>query len=139
MYKEQLKSQARESSGVDNQFKAYVSEAMSQHGRLLDNILQNSPFNSSTPEYKNLKISVLLTSSQILRTKKKLVANPQSVILWHLPKSMSSYTKIILKEYFMAIKDEIMDCYKESNISETDLENILASASEDNNYHEDQY
>ena len=139
IYKEQLKTQARESSGVDDQFRTYIYEAMTQHGRLLDEILQNSPFNNSTPEYRNLKISVLLTSIQILKTKNKLVANPQSVILWHLPKSMANYAKIVLKEYFMAIKDEIMDCYKESNLSETDLENILASASEDNNYHEDQY
>ena len=130
-FKERLKSQARESSNVTHHFRDYVREALSQSDRILDEILQKSPFNSGTPEYQNLKISILLTSLQILKTKKKLSASPQSVILWHLPKSMSNYTKVLLKEFFTAIKLEIMDCYKEADMSETDLENILCSTSED--------
>ena len=77
-------------------------------GHSLEDILQKSPFNDSTPEYKNLKISILLTSVYILKNKKKLnVAGVQSVILWHLPKSMSNYTKILLKEFFTAIKQDV--------------------------------
>jgi len=129
-YEEQLKSSARESAGVTLQFKEYLYEALSKSSNLLDKILQKSPFNESTPEYQNLKISILLTSIQILKNKKKLDATPQSVILWHLPKSMSNYTKVLLKEFFMAIKLEIMDCYKTSDISEADLKNILSSATE---------
>lgn len=130
-FKERLKSQARESSNVTHHFRDYVREALTQSGNLLDDILQKSPFNSNTPEYQNLKISILLTSLQILKTKKKLNASPQSVILWHLPKGMSNYTRVLLKEFFNAIKLEIMDCYKEADMSETDLENILCSTSED--------
>ena len=137
-YKERMKNEARESSGVTIQFKDHVHDAIRGSGQLLDDILQKSPFNSSTPEYQNLKISILLTSIQILKTKKKLDAIPQSVILWHLPKSMSSYTKVLLKEFFMALKLEIMDCYKMADISEQDLENILYSAQEAN-YNEEQY
>jgi hypothetical protein len=43
---------------------------------------------------------------------------------------MSNYTKVLLKEFFMALKLEIMDCYKQADLSETDLENILSSATE---------
>jgi hypothetical protein len=131
-YQEQLKCNARTSSGVTSQFKQYVYEAITQNSRLLDDILQKSPFNSSTPEYYNLKISILLTSIQILKNKKKLDAIPQSVILWHLPKSMANYTKVLLKEFFMKLKLEIMDCYKSSDLSDLDLENILSSAKEAN-------
>lgn len=129
-YKEQLKNKARDHSGVTQQFKEHVQSALSLNGQLLDNVLQKSPFNSSTPEYQNLKISILLTSLQILKNKKKLDASPQSVILWHLPKNMSNYTKILLKEFFMTIKLEIMDCYKACDLSEFDLENIISSATE---------
>lgn len=137
-YKEQLKNSARDYSGVPKQFKENIVEVFSQNSLLLDEILQKSPFNRTTPEYKNLKISILLTSLQILKNKKKLDATPQSVILWHLPKSMSNYTKVLLKEFFIALKLEIMDCYRSANLSDFDLENILSSASEAT-FNEEQY
>lgn len=129
-YKEQLKNKARDCSGVIDQFKEHVRDVISKNSRLLDEILEKSPFNSTTPEYQNLKISILLTSIQILKNNKKLDATPQSIILWHLPKSMSSYTKVLLKEFFMTLKLEIMDCYSTANLSDYDLENILSSATE---------
>jgi hypothetical protein len=140
-YKEQLKNQARNNSEVTQTFKGYVQDTINQSGKLLEDILQKSPFNSSTPEYKNLKISILLTSIQILKTKKKLyVAPAQSVVLWHLPKSMANYTKILLKEFFMAIKQEVIECYRMADLSEGDLENILTAATEELYYdNEDQY
>ena len=127
---EQLKYKARDCSGVTQQFKEYLREVFTKNSLILDNVLQKSPFNSSTPEYQNLKISILLNSIQALKNKKKLEVTNQSIMLWHLPKSMASYTKVLLKEFFMAIKLEIMDCYRESDLNETDLENILKSVSE---------
>jgi hypothetical protein len=129
-YKEQLKGSARERSGVTRQFKAYLQEALSKNGKLLDKILQKSPFKPGTVEYQNLKISILLNSVQILKNNKKLDVPNQNLILWHLPKNMSNYTKILLKEFFTALKLEIMDCHKESDLSDFDLENILDSAPE---------
>ena len=41
---------------------------------------------------------------------------------------MSNYAKILLKEFFMELKLEIMDCYRESDLSDIELENILDSA-----------
>lgn len=138
-YKEQLKGQARTSSGIDRQFKNYLIETLSQTNSILDQVLEKSPFNKNTPEYQNLKMSILLTSLHILKTKKKLDPTPQSVILWHLPKNMSNYTKLLLKEFFMQIKLEIMDCYREADLGDCDLENILASATEAYVTNEDQY
>ena len=137
-YQEQIKGKAREASGVTSTFKSHVQDSIKDCGKILDEIVQKSPFNSSTSEYHNLKISILLTSIQILKNKKKLDAVPQSVILWHLPKSMSSYTKVLLKEFFTALKLEIMDCYRESDISEQDLESIIYSAQEAA-FNEEQY
>lgn len=131
-YKEQLKNQARDNAEVTLTFKNYVQSTVSQSGRLLEEILQKSPFNSSTPEYQNLKISILLTSIYILKNKKKLNASSaQSVILWHLPKSMSNYTKILLKEFFTAIKQEVIDCYTVADLSDCELESVLTAATEE--------
>ena len=129
-YKEQLKEQARSYSEVTDSFKGYLKDFIPRNGAILEEVLQKSPFNSNTPEYKNLKISILLNSVIILKNKKKLDAAPQSLVLWHLPKSMTNYTKVLLKEFFMALKQEIMDCYDSADISDTDLENILHSTSE---------
>lgn len=129
-YREQLRGKARSTSGVTRQFRNHLKETFSMNSKLLDEVLQKSPFNSSTPEYKNLKISILLTSIQTLKSKKKLDATTQSVILWHLPKSMSNYTKVLLKEFFIAIKLEIMECYRAADLTEAELESILSSAME---------
>lgn len=131
-YEEQLKDQARSSARVTQTFRDYVYSTIINSTRILEDILQKSPFNSSTPEYRNLKISILLTSINMLKNKKKLnVTAIQSVILWHLPKSMSSYTKFLLKEFFIAIKQEVIDCYKTADLSENEVKNILAAATEE--------
>jgi hypothetical protein len=137
-YKEQLKDRARESAGVSKQFKDHLYETLSKNGLILDRVLQKSPFSKETPEYQNLKISILLNSIQALKNKIKLEVNNQGVILWHLPKSMANYAKILLKEFFMELKLEIMDCYAAADLSDMELENILDSAPEVL-YNEEQY
>lgn len=139
-YQEQLKNEARDNSNVVLTFRAYIQEAVKNSSRLLDELLQKTPFSSSTPEYKNLKISILLTSLQVLKNKKKLnAAGAQSVILWHLPKSMSNYAKVLLKEFFMAIKQEVIDCYKTADLSEYELEQVLMEATKEWCDNENQY
>jgi hypothetical protein len=138
-YKEQLKNETRTSFEVSSQLKIFLRESLSTKNRLLDELLKKSPFGRSTAEYKNLKISILLNSINILQTKKKLVVtDQQSIILWHLPKNMVSYVKVLVKEFFMAIKLEIMDCYKEAHIADDTLEAIL-HANWEENYVEEQY
>ncbi len=138
-YKEQLKNEARNSTESSAQLKVYLQETLSQQSRLLNELLEKSPFGPLTPEYKNLKMSVLLSSINILNTKKKLVVTEQqSIILWHLPKNMSSYVKILVKEFFTALKLEIMDCYKEASQSDDTLEAIL-QANWEESYYEEQH
>lgn len=140
-YQEQLKSQARANAEVTQTFKEYVKSAITDSSLILDEILKKSPFNNSTAEYKNLKISILLTSVYILKNKKKLSASAaQTVILWHLPKSLANYTKILVKEFFMAIKQEVIDCYQTADLDESELETVLAAATEELYYdNETQY
>lgn len=126
VYQEHLKNDAREIIGISRNFKEFLYDSFTKNTKILDDILAKSPFNPSSKEYHNLKISILLTSIQIIKNKKRLDASPPSVILWHLPKNMSSYTKILLKEFFTAIKLEIIDCYRAVDISDKDLDNMLS-------------
>ena len=137
-YKEQLKNQIRNSAEINHTFKSYVEQAVAKSNILLEDILKRSPFNESTPEYKNLKISIMLTSLHILKTDKKLNTSVQSAVLWHLPKSMSNYTKILTKEFFMALKSEIIECYKMVDIDDADLENILTNVTEEHYYYNEE-
>jgi hypothetical protein len=138
-YEAQLKNEARDSSEMAAQLKLYLYDVLGRGSSILDELLKKSPFGVSTPEYKNLKISILLNSINILHTKKKLVvADQQSIILWHLPKNMTSYVKILVKEFFMAIKLEIMDCCKETYLSDDTL-NAILHANWEENYLEEQH
>ncbi len=138
-YKERLKNDVRDSSDMSSKLKAYLQEVLSQENKILDELLKKSPFGSHTPEYKNLKISILLNSVNILQTKKKLVVtDQQSVVLWHLPKNMTNYVKILVKEFFTAIKLEIMDCCKEASVADDMLEAVL-QANWEESFYEEQY
>ena len=139
-YKEQLKDQARNSAEINQTFKDYVEQSLSRSDLILENVLQKSPFNASMPEYRNIKISILLTSIYILKADKKLNTSVQSAVLWHLPKSMSSYIKILVKEFFVALKNEIIECYKMADLDDISLENILTNTTEEQYYcNEEQY
>jgi hypothetical protein len=138
-YKEQLKNEARESFYASSQLKLFLQETLGKKNHILDGLLSKSPFGYQTPEYKNLKISILLNSVNILQTKKKLiVTDQQSIILWHLPKNMTNYVKILVKEFFTAIKLEIMDCCKATELTDDTLDAILHTNWEDN-YLEEQH
>jgi len=138
-YEAQLKSEARNSFDMSAQLRLYLRDVLSQKNKILDELLKKSPFGYSTSEYKNLKISILLNSINILHTKKKLVVtDQQSVILWHLPKNMTNYVKILVKEFFTALKLEIMDCCKETSLTDDTLDAILHANLEEA-YFEDQY
>ena len=125
-YKEQLKNSAKASAGVPIQFQTYVKETLQNSGHLLDELLQKSPFNNDTLEYGNIKKSVLLNSIYILKARKKLeVPSQQNIILWHLPKTMTSYVKVLIGEFFMKLKLEIIDSYKASDLDEETVAAIL--------------
>ncbi|MBP5468570.1 MAG: hypothetical protein J6Z11_04925 [Candidatus Riflebacteria bacterium] len=52
---------------------------------------------------------------------------------------MSSYVRILLKEFYSEIKLEIMDCYKASDIDDSVIDRMLQNANEDRETYEDQY
>lgn len=138
-YKEQLKGEVRGSSDMSAQLKLLLRGSLGKKNKILDGLLEKSPFGPSTPEYRNLKISILLNSINILHTKNKLVVtDQQGIILWHLPKNMTSYVKVLLKEFFTAIKLEIMDCCKEASPADDTLEAIL-QANWEESYYEEQH
>ena len=84
-------------------------------------------------------MSILLTSINILQNKNKLVVtDQQSIILWHLPKNMTNYVKVLAKEFFTTIKLEIMDCCRAATPTDTELTAIL-QANWKENYCEEQY
>ena len=138
-YKTQLKNEVLNSTQTNALLNSYLREVLGQQDKLLTELLEKSPFGPSTSEYKNLKVSILLNSINILQTKKKLVVTEQqSIILWHLPKNMTGYVKILVKEFFTMIKREIMDCYREACPTDDMLEAIL-QANWEGNLHEEQY
>lgn len=124
-YQEQLKNDVKADHKVSLDFYKYLKDVFSRTGLLLDRILEKSPFKRNSQEYTNLKISLLLSSLHILKTKQKLILDNSGVVLWHLPKSMTGYIKVLLKEFFMEIKREIMDCYKVADMDDSTLECIL--------------
>ena len=138
-YEAQLKNDVRDSSDKSAQLKMYLREVLSRKNKILTTLLEKSPFGPTAPEYKNLKMSILLTSINILQAKNKLiVTDQQSIILWHLPKNMTNYVKVLVKEFFTTIKLEIMDCCRVATPTDTELTAIL-QANWKENYFEEQY
>lgn len=138
-FKEQMRASTRESLGVSRQFLDYVQSSLTNIDVLLENVLKKSPFSKNTPEYKKLKMSLMLNALYSLKTKKKLDSEITTIMLWKLPKSMSSYVRILLKEFYAEVKTEIMDCHKAADIDDATVDRILQNATEDRETYEDQY
>lgn len=124
-YKEQLKANAKTGQGVDEWFWIYLKDTLNSSGHLIDKVLERSPFNINSPEYKKLKISIMLNCINILKTRKKLDIDPATIILWKLPKSLANYVRILLREFFTEIKLTIMDCYKAADIDDNIIEALM--------------
>lgn len=133
-FKERLRANAADSQGVTEEFKAYLDEAFKDCGSIIDRVLDKSPFNRNTREYYRLKMSIMLNSIELLKTKRLFDTEPDTIILWKLPKSMSNYVRVLLKEFFTELKKEIIDCYSEAKLSDTDLDNIVNSGREEYDY-----
>lgn len=126
-YNERLKAEAKAGQGVYDEFIKYIKESFATSGKLIDKVLEKSPFGVNTLEYKYLKMSIMLNCISILKNKKKLDADIQTVTLWKLPKSMSSYVRVLLKEFVTEVKTEIMECYKAVDIDDSVLEMLISN------------
>ncbi len=136
-FKEQLKASARENQGVTESFRLALSEELQNIGELADKILVESPFQKGTLDYKKLKISLLLNALNSLKTKGKLDSNVQTILLWKLPKSMSSYVRILLKKFYTEIKNDIIECYKSVDIDDEVLDKLIQNSTEEQTQYED--
>ena len=137
MFKEKLKSEALESQGATEKLKVYLNSSFKNIDVLIDKVLKRSLFGKTPDMYKKLKISILLNTLNSLKIKKKLDSELPTVILWKLPKSMSGYVRVLLKEFYTEIKLEIMDCSRMVQLDDSILENLLRS--EDADSYEEQY
>ena len=136
-FTETMRADAKASQGVNESFISYVKSSFERIGSLADEVLKKSPFSPRSIDYKKLKISLLLNAINSLKIKKKLDSDIPTIILWKLPKSMSSYVRILLKEFYSEIMLEIMECYKASDIDDATVDKILQNASEDKENYED--
>ena len=57
-YKEKLKADVLNSQVSSQQFLSYISDTFKECAEIIDRVLQKSPFNKNTTEYKKLKISI---------------------------------------------------------------------------------
>ena len=137
MFKEKLKADALESQGATEKLKVYLNSSFKNIDVLIDKVLKRSLFGKTPDMYKKLKISILLNTLNSLKIKKKLDSELPTVILWKLPKSMSGYVRVLLKEFYTEIKLEIMDCSRMVQLDDSILENLLRS--EDADSYEEQY
>ena len=135
-FKEQLKDEARYSHGVSKTFWQYVKDTLEHSDKLIETVLDRSPFSKNSVDYKKLKISLMLNCYYGLKNKNKLDLNPVTIILWKLPKSMSSYVRILLTEFYTELKKEVLTCYEDSNIDDYMLEKIISVQAEVNDYEE---
>ncbi len=138
-FNEQMRNEARSLQGVTERFKEYVKDSFSNIGSLADKVLKKSPFNPKSIDYKNLKITLMLNAVNSLRIKNKLDSEIQTIILWKLPKSMSSYVRILLKEFYSEIKLEIIECNRAVDIDDGLLDKMIQNTTEDQETYEDKY
>ena len=130
-FREHLKRGALESQGVNEQFKAYIEDAFRDINTLVEKVVNKSPFPKNSPDYKNLKISILLNAINSINVKNRLSSELPTVVLWKLPKSMSNYVRILVKEFYTEIKKEIVDCHRLSTLDDDLLDKILQVPTEE--------
>ena len=130
-FQEQLRNGVKESQGLSENFREFLKSSLSYVGEIADRVLKKSPFHPEALEYKKLKISLLLNAIYSLRTKKKLDSELPTIILWKLPKSISNYVRILIKEFYTEIKLEILECYKQADIDDDVVDRLLQNSSEE--------
>jgi len=133
-FTERLKSQMIYTEGAMEDFIKQLKFTINGAGRIIDKILEKSPFGPGTIEHKRIKISLLLNCYFTVQADKKLNVEPAAVVLWKLPKSMGSYVRILLREFYTQLKTEIIEDYQEAfpSISDSELKNMLSTPMEDN-------
>lgn len=136
MYKEKLKAEASVAQGTSEKFLTYIQSSFSSLDTILDKVLKNSLFVTNPTIYRKLKISLMLNTLNSLKVKKRLDSELPTIIVWKLPKSMSGYIRVLLKEFYTAIKVEILECHKAVSLDDATLEKLLYPESDGGTYEE---
>lgn len=128
MYKEKLKSEASASQGVNDKFEVYIRDSLKNIDSIINKVLKDSLFVTNPIIYRKLKISLLLNALNSLKLKKRLDSDLPTVIVWKLPKSMSGYVRVLLKEFYTELKLEILDCHKMVCVDDVTLEKLICTS-----------
>ena len=125
-FKEHLKDYAEQSqSKVSLQMD--LTDTIYEIGYLIDQTLAGSPFHRNQPEWKKLKITLLLNFLYGLNTTGAIDWNPVTVLLWKLPKSLTGYVRILLVEFYTLFKDSIMECFTVNSMDDELLTKLISS------------
>lgn len=138
-YKQTLKERVWDSQRNTEKFKDSVIELFYEFNKTLDAVLKKSPFRSNSPEYKKIKISILLNCLQNLKDKNGINADPITVKVWKLPKSMNNYIRVFITELGTSLKHEIMSFYNDLQIEDKILDYLISNPSGEYNENEDKY
>lgn len=138
-YKQTLREKVWESQRNTEKFKESVIELFYEFNRTLESVLKKSPFRYNSPEYKKIKISILLNCLQNLKDKNGINADPVTVKVWKLPKSMNNYIRVFITELGTSLKQEIMNFYGELQIEDKILDYIISNPSGEYNENESKY
>ena len=131
VYKEKLKAEANVAQGTPEKFRFYLQSSLESVDSLLDKVLQNSLFVTNPTIYRKLKISLMLNAINSLKVKKRLDSEMPTIIVWKLPKSMSGYIRVLLKEFYTELKLEILECHKEVSLDDETLERLVCNADQE--------
>jgi len=137
-YKEHLKQLAYSAQMESEQLAPFMQDSMRMAPALIDKVLKKSPFKPGSVDYKKLKISILLNCAAMLRSKKQLTANPTTIFLWKLPKTMAGYVRVLLKEFYAELKLEIIDSYRACQVSDEILERLITNPTGEEPEYEEQ-
>lgn len=138
-YRQTMRDKVWESHRNTEKFKESVVSLFYEFNRILDDVLKKSPFRASSPEYKKIKISILLNCLQNLKEKNGINADPVTIKVWKLPKSMNNYIRVFITELGTTLKQQIMNFYGELQIEEKILDYLISNPSGEYIDNEDKY
>ena len=139
LYKEKLKADASVAQGVTEKFKLYLRDSLTSIDSLINKVLSTSPFVTNPIIHRKLKISLLLNALNALKLKKRLDSDLPTIIVWKLPKSMSGYVRVLLKELYTELKLEILDCHGTVSLDDATLEKLICTTEIEGGNYEEQY
>lgn len=126
-YKQMLRENLWDSKQNIDSFKESVTDLFYRFNTTLTESLKKSPFKETSPEYKKIKISVLLNCLENLKDGNGINADPITVRVWKLPKSMGNYIRVFITELGTSLKNQIMQYYNDLRIDDRILDYLISN------------